>query len=161
MNEPYKTLPFPAGTGGAQIAARDWQHWGGTAAGTRYVPFDQINASNVGKLQVAWTYRTGVGGAFKATPLQIGDTLYVCLARNIISALDADTGAERWRFDPRAEGLEGRVHHDVSRRHVFQGARAAGRLSGKNPDRDDGRATDCRSMRGPASAAPTSAPMAK
>ena len=44
--------------------------------------------------------RTGVGGAFKATPLQIGDTLYVCLARNIISALDADTGAERWRFDP-------------------------------------------------------------
>lgn len=100
MNEPYKTLPFPAGTGGAQIAARDWQHWGGTAAGTRYVPFDQINASNVGKLQVAWTYRTGVGGAFKATPLQIGDTVYVCLARNIISALDADTGAERWRFDP-------------------------------------------------------------
>jgi quinate dehydrogenase (quinone) len=103
MNETYKTLPFPAGPGGAQIAARDWQHWGGTAAGTRYVPFDQINASNVGKLQVAWTYRTGVGGAFKATPLQIGDTVYVCLARNIISALDADTGAERWRFDPQLQ----------------------------------------------------------
>jgi membrane-bound PQQ-dependent dehydrogenase (glucose/quinate/shikimate family) len=100
LKEPYKTLPFPTASGIAEIAARDWQHWGGTAAGTRYVPFDQINASNVSKLQVAWTYRTGVGGAFKATPLQIGDTLYVCLARNIISALDADTGAERWRFDP-------------------------------------------------------------
>jgi len=100
VNEPYKTFPFPARAGDSQIAARDWQHWGGTAAGTRYVPFDQINASNVEKLQVAWTYRTGVGGAFKATPLQIGDTLYVCLARNIIAALDADSGAERWRFDP-------------------------------------------------------------
>jgi quinate dehydrogenase (quinone) len=100
MREPYPTLQFTAAKDSAAIAARDWQHWGGTAAGTRYVPFDQINASNVDKLQVAWTYRTGVGGAFKATPLQIGDTLYVCLARNIIAALDADSGAERWRFDP-------------------------------------------------------------
>jgi quinate dehydrogenase (quinone) len=100
LRKPYPTLPFVAATGDAAIAARDWQHWGGSAAGTRYVPFDQINGSNVGKLQVAWTYRTGVGGAFKATPLQIGDTLYVCLARNIIAALDAESGAQRWRFDP-------------------------------------------------------------
>ncbi len=100
MRQPYPTLPFAAGTAESAIAARDWQHWGGTAAGTRYAPFDQINASNIDKLQIAWTYRTGVGGAFKATPLQIGDTLYVCLARNIIAALDVDTGAERWRFDP-------------------------------------------------------------
>ena len=100
MHQPYPTLPFAATSGNAEIAARDWQHWGGSASGTRYVPFDQINASNVDKLEIAWSVRTGVGGAFKATPLQIGDTLYVCLARNIISALDADTGAERWRFDP-------------------------------------------------------------
>jgi quinate dehydrogenase (quinone) len=100
LREPYPTLPFASVSGGPEIAARDWQHWGGTAAGTRYAPFDQINASNVNKLQVAWTYRTGTGGDFKATPLQVGDTLYVCLPRNIISALDADTGAERWRFDP-------------------------------------------------------------
>ena len=100
MRQPYPTLPFAASSGNSDIAARDWQHWGGSAAGTRYVPFDQINASNVDKLEIAWSVRTGVGGAFKATPLQIGDTLYVCLARNIISALDADTGAERWRFDP-------------------------------------------------------------
>ena len=100
MRQPYPTLPFAASSEQSEIAARDWQHWGGNGAGTRYVPFDQINATNVDKLQIAWSYRTGVGGAFKATPLQIGDTLYVCLARNIISALDADTGTERWRFDP-------------------------------------------------------------
>ena len=47
------------------------------------------------------SYRTGVGGAFKATPLQVGDTLYVCLAGNIITALDVDTGEQRWRFDPK------------------------------------------------------------
>jgi quinoprotein glucose dehydrogenase len=30
----------------------------------------------------------------------IGDTLYLCSARNILIALDAATGAERWRHDP-------------------------------------------------------------
>jgi membrane-bound PQQ-dependent dehydrogenase (glucose/quinate/shikimate family) len=102
IHEPYPTLPFTPGNAPATaLETRDWQHWGGTAAGTRYAPFDQINSENASQLQIAWTYRTGVGGAFKATPLQIGDTLYVCLARNIIAALDADTGKARWRFDPK------------------------------------------------------------
>jgi membrane-bound PQQ-dependent dehydrogenase (glucose/quinate/shikimate family) len=100
LRTPYPTLPFPSATAESVAVAGDWQHWGGSAAGRRYAAFDQIDASNVSKLSVAWTFRTGVGGAFKATPLQIGDTLYVCLAGNIISALDSATGNERWRFDP-------------------------------------------------------------
>lgn len=100
LREPYPTLPFPASSNNPTTAS-DWEHWGGSAAGRRYAALDQINAANVSKLQVAWTFRTGVDGAFKATPLQIGDTLYVCLPRNIISALDSATGEERWRFDPK------------------------------------------------------------
>lgn len=102
VRRPYPTLSFPVATiGAAQSVQGDWAHYGRTAAGTRYAPFDQINGSNVKGLKPAWTYRTGVGGAFKATPLQIGDTLYVCLAGNIITALSADTGERRWQFDPR------------------------------------------------------------
>lgn len=100
VREPYPTLPFPATAQTTTLAPTDWQYWGSTAAGTRYAPFDQINSSNASQLEIAWTYRTGVGGAFKATPLQIGDTLYVCLAGNIVTALNADTGEPRWRFDP-------------------------------------------------------------
>ena len=100
LHQPYESRPFPETTGGPSAAARDWQYWGGTAGGTRYAPFDQINTSNAARLDVAWTYRTGVGGAFKATPLQVGDSLYVCLAGNIVTALDVDTGKPRWRFDP-------------------------------------------------------------
>jgi membrane-bound PQQ-dependent dehydrogenase (glucose/quinate/shikimate family) len=100
VREPYPTLPFPASVN-SSVNASDWQHWGGSAAGRRYAALDQINASNVSTLRVAWAFRTGVDGAFKATPLQIGDTLYVCLARNIISAVDSATGEERWRFDPK------------------------------------------------------------
>ena len=102
LREPYPTLAFPAAAAGMSTqGSGDWLHYGRTAAGTRYAPFEEINAANVSGLEVAWTYRTGVGGAFKATPLQVGGTLYVCLARNIITALDADSGDERWRFDPK------------------------------------------------------------
>lgn len=100
LRTPYPVRPFPSSLAEPGAVARDWQHWGGSAAGRRYAAFDQIDASNVFKLTRAWTFRTGVAGAFKATPLQIGDTLYVCLAGNIISALDSATGTERWRFDP-------------------------------------------------------------
>ncbi|NJN52604.1 MAG: hypothetical protein HC809_13465, partial [Gammaproteobacteria bacterium] len=39
-------------------------------------------------------------GTFKGTPIQAGDGLYLCTGKNIIVSLDADSGAERWRFDP-------------------------------------------------------------
>jgi quinate dehydrogenase (quinone) len=104
LREPYPTLPFPVAMIDAlTVTSTDWAHYGRTPAGTRYVPAGQIDTTNVDDLQVAWTYRTGVGGAFKATPLQIGDTLYVCLAGNIVTAVDGDTGQERWRFDPQVK----------------------------------------------------------
>lgn len=103
LRRPYPSLQFPVGAtqaAGAADTDTNWDHYGRTAAGSRYAPFDQINDDNVADLKVAWTWRTGVGGAFKATPLQIDDTLYVCLAGNIIAALNADSGEQRWRFDP-------------------------------------------------------------
>lgn len=101
MRPGYPSQHFPIVRHAPAASASDWQHWGGSAAGHRFAAFDQINVENVSKLTVAWTYRTGVGGAFKATPLQIRDTLYICLAGNIIAALDSATGLERWRFDPK------------------------------------------------------------
>ena len=53
----------------------------------------------------AWTFRTGDmpkerWGA-ETTPLKIGDTLYLCTGRSTLIAIDAATGAERWRHDPK------------------------------------------------------------
>jgi quinoprotein glucose dehydrogenase len=92
-----------------QDVARDWPAFGGSEGGSRYAPSAQITSANVGKLERAWTYRTGdiVGPqpgtgfrAFEVTPIKIGDLLYVCTPHNIVIAIDADSGRERWRFDP-------------------------------------------------------------
>ncbi|NWO96291.1 PQQ-binding-like beta-propeller repeat protein, partial [Escherichia coli] len=35
------------------------------------------------------------------TPLKVGDSLYICTPKNILLALDAATGMEKWRYDPK------------------------------------------------------------
>jgi quinoprotein glucose dehydrogenase len=92
--------------------ASDWGYWGGDASGERYSPLSEINRDNVARLRIAWTYRTGELGAgllhperlaFAATPVLAFGTLYLSTPTNILIAVDADTGRERWRFDPRID----------------------------------------------------------
>ncbi|MEX0963270.1 MAG: membrane-bound PQQ-dependent dehydrogenase, glucose/quinate/shikimate family [Pseudohongiellaceae bacterium] len=92
--------PSAAGTGQVNNATGDWSHYGSSKRGTRYAAIDQINLENVGQLQRAWEIRTGMPGAFKGTPIQIDDGLYLCTGQNVILALDPDSGEQRWRFDP-------------------------------------------------------------
>ena len=46
-------------------------------ASTRYSDLGQINKSNVGDLQVAWTFSTGVLRGHEGGPLVVGDTMYI------------------------------------------------------------------------------------
>ncbi|QSR20092.1 glucose/quinate/shikimate family membrane-bound PQQ-dependent dehydrogenase [Novosphingobium sp. KA1] len=116
MFVPHPTVPF-TGTEGALVpvdpahAQQNWQAYGNTPGGSRFVALDQITRDNVSKLKVAWTYRTGDvaisdgnGAEDQDTPLQVGDTVYICTPHNNVIALDADTGREKWkaRIDARA-----------------------------------------------------------
>ena len=56
---------------------KDWVMPAGDYANTRYSKLNQITAANVGKLQVAWTFSTGVLRGHEGGPLVIGDTLYI------------------------------------------------------------------------------------
>ncbi len=86
-----------------QVGA-DWPAYGGTYSAQRYSPLTQINSGNVRQLERAWIYRTGdlpkTKWGAETTPIKIGGTVYLCSARNILIALDAETGQERWRHDP-------------------------------------------------------------
>jgi quinoprotein glucose dehydrogenase len=97
----------PRGEGGA-IA--EWPSYGGDPGGSRYTPLDDITAGNLSDLEIAWTYRTGdvsdgkgelkVTSAFELTPLLVDGSLFACTPFNRVIALDPETGAERWSFDP-------------------------------------------------------------
>ncbi|QIQ22031.1 membrane-bound PQQ-dependent dehydrogenase, glucose/quinate/shikimate family [Zophobihabitans entericus] len=87
----------------------DWQQYANTTKGTRFSGAEQITKNNINQLEVAWTFRTGdipqsngSGAEDQSTPLQIKDTVYLCTATNIVYAVDADTGEQRWKYDPHA-----------------------------------------------------------
>ena len=90
-----------------------WPNYGGAESASRYSPLSEIDRDNVGDLEVAWTYRHGdfddgtIGGllptSFQNTPIVVGDTLYFCTPFNRVIALDAETGEERWAFDPQVD----------------------------------------------------------
>src|ERR1035437_8047879 len=56
---------------------KDWVMPAGNYNNQRYSQLKQITAANVGKLQVAWTFSTGVLRGHEGTPLVIGDVMYV------------------------------------------------------------------------------------
>src|SRR5262249_17971502 len=58
-------------------SANDWAMPANDFANTRYSTLNQINTGNVGKLQVAWTFSTGVLRGHEGAPLVIGDVMYV------------------------------------------------------------------------------------
>lgn len=104
------------------MTSGEWHHYGGDLGSTKYSAVDQIDASNVKNLGVAWrwespdneialTNRAKGVGAYKATPIMVGDTLYATTTYSTIVALDPATGKQKWKFDPKVweEGRPGNL----------------------------------------------------
>ena len=96
----------------------EWPEYGGDKGGLRYSPLTQITAQNVDRLERAWIYNHGdisdgsgktTRTSFNATPIVVEGQLYFCTGFNRVIALDPETGAERWTFDPetKLKRLEG------------------------------------------------------
>jgi quinoprotein glucose dehydrogenase len=101
-----------SGARGDAVSSGEWPNYGNDAGGSRYSPLTQIDRQNVGRLRVAWTYRTGetVGEprpyghyAFEATPLMVEGALFLSTPYNRVIALDAETGQERWAWDAKVD----------------------------------------------------------
>ena len=92
-----------AGAGDAPLPQADWSHYNGGADQAHWSPLAQVSRENVSRLQEAWRFDTGdgfEGGDLQCNPLVIGGTLYGVTPRGHVIALDAATGALRWRWDP-------------------------------------------------------------
>ena len=107
----------------------EWRYLGADQAASKHSPLADINASNVDRLEIAWEWQPGERpnaeygtrpGPFQAMPLMIENVLFVTTMYNRVVALDAETGAELWAFDPQAYrtgaklGTSGYKHRGVA-----------------------------------------------
>ncbi len=128
----------PAQAAAASVPAAsgdDWVAYGGTGYGQRYSSLTDITPETVGRLKPAWIFHTGDRkrpgdpheATFEVTPLKVGSMLYLCTSHDHVIALDAATGQERWRFDPKITvghtsqhlTCRGLAYHDENNAAVF------------------------------------------
>ena len=105
---------------GADIAPGDWPNYARDLGASKYSPLDQIDASNVGELEIAWTWESAdyalqdrfadleVNNNYQVTPIKVGQRLYVATNLGQAAALDPATGDQIWLYDPYAAGLRDR-----------------------------------------------------
>lgn len=74
-------------------------------AGTRFSGLDEITAANVGQLQVAFSFSTGVNRGQESAPIVVGTTMYLVTPYpNVVYALDLErSGALKWQHNPRPD----------------------------------------------------------
>jgi quinoprotein glucose dehydrogenase len=78
----------------------DWPAYLGGPEMNHYSSLDQINRSNVKRLELAWQYKTLDSGLFQCNPIIIKGVLYGISAAGNAFALNGATGEEKWRFNP-------------------------------------------------------------
>src|SRR3954464_9673346 len=86
---------FSAHTAFAQKGAVSWKEYLGGPDSSHYSPLKQINASNVSKMEVAWTYPAPDGSSVFC-PLVVDNVAYISAKGGALVALDAATGKELW-----------------------------------------------------------------
>jgi PQQ-dependent dehydrogenase (methanol/ethanol family) len=84
---------------------KDWVMPTGNYANHRHSQLKQITAQNVGKLQVAWTFSTGVLRGHEGGPLVIGNVMYVHGPfPNPVYALDLNNdGKILWKYEAKQD----------------------------------------------------------
>ncbi len=93
----------------------EWPSYGATPGGTHFSPAAEITPANVAQLEQVWTHQSGdirqasgeLGedearpqSSLQVTPIVVDGGLYYCTPFNRVFALDAETGKQRWVFDP-------------------------------------------------------------
>ena len=82
----------------------NWAMQAGDMYNHRYSNLSQINAKNVGKMQVAWMFSTGVLRGHEGSPLVMNGTMYLHTPfPNKVFAIDLDTQKIKWRYEPKQD----------------------------------------------------------
>src|SRR6516162_3832352 len=109
------------GVGGACIAAAQapdalatgWPSYNRTLSSERYVPFDQINSTNVSRLKQLCVYDLNVDTSIQTGPIVIDRTLYATTDKEIF-AIDAETCEQKWRVREEGPSIGQRVNRGAA-----------------------------------------------
>jgi quinohemoprotein ethanol dehydrogenase len=85
----------------------DWAAFGRTYGEQHYSPLTQINADNLDRLGLAWSYDLGPENSVTG-PLAVDGILYFATGYSLVHAMDAATGELKWIFDAKAAQAAGR-----------------------------------------------------
>lgn len=81
---------------------QNWLAYGLDYASTRFSRLKQIDAANVSRLGLVWSFDLGsTHHGVEATPIVVQGVMYVTAPWNIVYALDAQTGEKIWSYDPK------------------------------------------------------------
>jgi quinohemoprotein ethanol dehydrogenase len=82
-------------------ADTSWTMYGGTPDDHRFSSLTQVNEQTVGKLGLVWSHELGTTRGLEATPIVEDGVIYTTGSWSVVYALDAKTGQERWKYDPK------------------------------------------------------------
>ncbi len=82
----------------------NWAMQAGDMYNQRYSQLKQITTANVGKMQVAWTFSTGVLRGHEGSPLVIDGVMYLHSPfPNKVYALNLDNQQILWKYEPKQD----------------------------------------------------------
>ena len=76
----------------------NWLTYSGAYDGWRYSGLDEIKASNVGALTLAWSHQFDAREMIEASPLVVDGVMYLTEPASNVFALDAATGQTLWTY---------------------------------------------------------------
>lgn len=83
----------------AQREPQNWLTYNGNLGSTHHSALDQINAANVGNLDLKWVSQAQSLEKFEATPLVVDGVMYVSEPPNTVVAIDTRTGRPFWIYE--------------------------------------------------------------
>jgi PQQ-dependent dehydrogenase (methanol/ethanol family) len=84
--------------------SKNWAMQAGDMFNQRYSKLNQINTGNVGKMQAAWTFSTGVLRGHEGSPLVIDGMMYLHSPfPNKVFAINLDTQKIVWKYEPKQD----------------------------------------------------------